>query len=157
MTDDTDDTEYPLPTAVLQIAEPYCQPTLYYQPRQLSPKKPLPPTTNNLRPVAILRRQQSMSKSRSLPTLQYSAGGGNIARSSNMSLSGFIHRHLLQSPTIQTTKDIALLTTTQTEHQMKGRLLLNVVVAQRAAILELLAGKDQSLLVRRDTLPGMSA
>ena len=33
---------------------------------------------------------------------------------------------------------------------MQRRLLLNVVVRQRAAILELLAGKDQALLVRRD-------
>lgn len=35
---------------------------------------------------------------------------------------------------------------------MKGRLLLNVVVSQRASILELLAGEDETLLVRRDTL-----
>ena len=33
---------------------------------------------------------------------------------------------------------------------MKGRLLLDVVVAQGAAILELLAGEDQALLVGRD-------
>ena len=33
---------------------------------------------------------------------------------------------------------------------MQGRLLLNVVVRQSTAILELLAGKDQTLLVRRD-------
>lgn len=43
-------------------------------------------------------------------------------------------------------------TTTQTEHQVEGRLLLDVVVAQGAAILELLAGEDETLLVRRDTV-----
>jgi hypothetical protein len=35
---------------------------------------------------------------------------------------------------------------------MERRLLLNVVVAQGAAILELLASKDQALLVRRNAL-----
>lgn len=35
---------------------------------------------------------------------------------------------------------------------MKSALLLDVVVAQGAAILELLAREDQPLLVRRDTL-----
>ena len=35
---------------------------------------------------------------------------------------------------------------------MQGRFLLNVVVAQRAAILELLSGENQALLIRRDAL-----
>ena len=35
---------------------------------------------------------------------------------------------------------------------MERRLLLDVVVAQRTAILQLLAGKDQALLVRRNAL-----
>ena len=35
---------------------------------------------------------------------------------------------------------------------MKGRLLLNIVIGQSAAIFELLAGEDQTLLVRWDTL-----
>ena len=35
---------------------------------------------------------------------------------------------------------------------MKGRLLLNVVVGQSAAILELLASEDKTLLVRGDAL-----
>jgi hypothetical protein len=43
-----------------------------------------------------------------------------------------------------------LSTTTQPKDEVEGRLLLNVVVRERAAILELLAGEDQSLLVRRD-------
>ena len=35
---------------------------------------------------------------------------------------------------------------------MEGRLLLDVVVAQRAPVLQLLAGEDESLLVRWDPL-----
>ena len=35
---------------------------------------------------------------------------------------------------------------------MESTLLLDVVVTQRAAILELLASKDETLLVRRNTL-----
>ena len=43
---------------------------------------------------------------------------------------------------------LALLrTTTEAEHKVKGRLLLDVVVAERAAILELLARENQTLLV----------
>ena len=46
---------------------------------------------------------------------------------------------------------LALLsTTTETKHQVEGRLLLDVVVAERAAILELLAREDQALLVGGD-------
>merc|ERR1719509_420793 len=39
----------------------------------------------------------------------------------------------------------------QTQHQMQSRLLLDVVIRQRTAILELFARKDQSLLLRRDS------
>jgi len=35
---------------------------------------------------------------------------------------------------------------------VKGRLLLDVVVAQRAAVLQLLAGEDEALLVRGNAL-----
>ena len=45
-----------------------------------------------------------------------------------------------------------LSTTTKTEDQVKGGLLLDVVVAEGAAVLELLAGEDQALLVGRDAL-----
>ena len=38
------------------------------------------------------------------------------------------------------------------EMQVEGRLLLDVVVRQRAAVLQLLAGKDQALLVWWDAL-----
>ena len=41
--------------------------------------------------------------------------------------------------------------TTQTQHQVEGGLLLDVVVCQGAAVLELLASKNQALLVRGDT------
>jgi len=40
----------------------------------------------------------------------------------------------------------------QAQHQVQRRLLLDVVVGERAAVLELLAGEDQALLVRRDAL-----
>ena len=43
-------------------------------------------------------------------------------------------------------------TTTETEDQVEGRLLLDVVVRKGAAILKLLAGKDKTLLVRRNAL-----
>ena len=42
--------------------------------------------------------------------------------------------------------------TAETEHQVESRLLLNVVVRESAAILELLAGEDKALLIGRDAL-----
>ncbi|KAL3740657.1 hypothetical protein ACJRO7_021865 [Eucalyptus globulus] len=36
------------------------------------------------------------------------------------------------------------------EHKVEGGLLLDVVIGKGAAVLELLAGEDQALLVRRD-------
>merc|ERR1719487_846442 len=42
--------------------------------------------------------------------------------------------------------------TTKAEHKVEGRLLLDVVVREGAAVLELLAREDQALLVRRDAL-----
>lgn len=41
-------------------------------------------------------------------------------------------------------------TTTETEHKVEGRLLLDVVVGKSAAVLELLASENQTLLVRGD-------
>jgi hypothetical protein len=38
---------------------------------------------------------------------------------------------------------------TQAENQMKSGLFLDIVVSQRATILQLLAGKDEPLLVGR--------
>jgi len=43
-------------------------------------------------------------------------------------------------------------TTAQTQDQVERRLLLDVVVGQRPAVLELLAGEDQALLVGWDAL-----
>ena len=48
---------------------------------------------------------------------------------------------------------LALLgTSTKSQHQVKGGLLLDVVVGEGAAVLELLAGEDQALLVRGNSL-----
>jgi len=48
--------------------------------------------------------------------------------------------------------DKNLHSSTETQHQVKSRLLLDVVVAQSTPILKLLSGKDQTLLVRGDAL-----
>lgn len=46
---------------------------------------------------------------------------------------------------------LALLTTsTETKDQVQGRLLLDVIVGESAAVLELLSGEDEALLVRWD-------
>jgi hypothetical protein len=45
-----------------------------------------------------------------------------------------------------------LATTTQAEHEVKGGLLLDVVVRKSTAVLELLASEDQTLLVRGNSL-----
>ena len=44
-----------------------------------------------------------------------------------------------------------LSTTTKAEDQMESRLLLDVVIAQRAAIHKLLASENETLLIGRDT------
>merc|ERR1712072_1601418 len=49
-------------------------------------------------------------------------------------------------------EDLHAGTTTETEHQVQRRLLLDVVVGKSAAVLQLLAGEDQTLLIRRDAL-----
>jgi len=48
--------------------------------------------------------------------------------------------------------DEDLHTTTEAEHQVERRLLLDVVVRKSAAVLELLAREDKALLVRGDAL-----
>ena len=40
----------------------------------------------------------------------------------------------------------------ETEHKVERRLLLDVVVRERTAVLQLLAGEDEALLVGRDAL-----
>ena len=41
----------------------------------------------------------------------------------------------------------------QAQHQVEGGLLLNVVVGQGPPVLQLLPGKDQPLLLGRDSFP----
>ena len=48
--------------------------------------------------------------------------------------------------------DKDLHSTTETEDQVEGRLLLDVVIREGATVLELLSGKDETLLIRRDAL-----
>ena len=48
--------------------------------------------------------------------------------------------------------DEDLHTTSETEHQVEGGLLLDVVIRKSAAVLELLAGEDEALLVGRNAL-----
>ena len=48
--------------------------------------------------------------------------------------------------------DEDLHTSPQSEDQVKGRLLLDVVIGQRPAVLQLLTGEDQPLLVWGDSL-----
>ncbi|KAF0736622.1 hypothetical protein Ae201684_007072 [Aphanomyces euteiches] len=47
-------------------------------------------------------------------------------------------------------RTVDLTTTAQTQDQVQRRFLLDVVVAQRASIFQLLASKDQALLIRRN-------
>merc|ERR1711998_446404 len=47
--------------------------------------------------------------------------------------------------------DEDLHSTSESEHEMESRLLLNVVVLEGSAVLELLSGEDQTLLVWRDS------
>merc|ERR1712178_525334 len=56
-----------------------------------------------------------------------------------------------QLPTC-TTSTLHSVSTTESEHKVKCRLLLDVVVLQGAAILELLPSEDKTLLVWRDPL-----
>ena len=48
--------------------------------------------------------------------------------------------------------EASLVAAAETQHQVEGRLLLDVVIRKRAAILELLAREDQALLVGGDAL-----
>ena len=42
--------------------------------------------------------------------------------------------------------------TTETEHQVKSRFFLDVVIRERTAVFKLLSRKDQALLIRRNAL-----
>ncbi len=69
--------------------------------------------------------------------------------------------YTVHAPTHRIKAAATLHATTKSQHQVQRALLLNVVVGQRAAILQLFACKDQALLVRRDactpTNPSKSA
>ena len=47
---------------------------------------------------------------------------------------------------------LVCLTATKTEHEMKRRLLLNIVIRQRSAILQLFSCKNEALLIRWNAL-----
>jgi len=47
---------------------------------------------------------------------------------------------------------VLLATTKQTQHEVEGALLLDVVISKGVTVLELLAGKDETLLIRGDAL-----
>ena len=46
--------------------------------------------------------------------------------------------------------DRSLTTTSESEHQVEGGLLLDVVIRQGSSVFQLLTGEDQSLLIGRD-------
>ena len=58
--------------------------------------------------------------------------------------------HML--PSMRQHGESSLVAAAQAQHQVERRLLLDVVVRERAAVLQLLAREDQPLLVRRDAL-----
>lgn len=45
------------------------------------------------------------------------------------------------------------ITTTQTQHKVKGGFLLDVIISQSSPILQLLSGEDKSLLIRWNPPP----
>jgi hypothetical protein len=65
-------------------------------------------------------------------------------------LDGVAGLHLERDRLAREGLDEDLHAAAQAQHQVQRRLLLDVVVGQRAAVLQLLAGEDQALLVRRD-------
>merc|ERR1712072_551560 len=67
-------------------------------------------------------------------------------------LVGGIHLVVLEHMKFDLLLLTLLTTSTETEHKVQGGLLLDVVVLESAAILELLAGEDETLLVRGDAL-----
>merc|ERR1711963_751898 len=61
-------------------------------------------------------------------------------------------RGLSRDNLLQSGKAASLLATAQAQDQMECRFLLDVVVRQSATVLELLAGKDEALLIRGNAL-----
>jgi len=60
--------------------------------------------------------------------------------------------HTPMAPASERREESRTSLTSQTQHAMQGRLLLDIVVGERLAVLELLAGEDQALLVWRNAL-----
>jgi hypothetical protein len=58
----------------------------------------------------------------------------------------------LQAPLSRRQPSAHLLATTQAQHQVERGLLLNVVIGERTAVLELLTREDKALLVRGNAL-----
>merc|ERR1712194_335576 len=64
-------------------------------------------------------------------------------------LNGVVRFHVQRNRLTRQSLDEDLhRTTTETKHQVQRALLLNVVVSQCATVLQLLAGEDQTLLIR---------
>jgi hypothetical protein len=81
-------------------------------------------------------------------TLSLAAVGGTRRKTSVALAADHLFAVVLGSQSLQGRFDD---TTTETEDQVKSRFLLNVVVRQSTAVFELLASKDKTLLIRRDT------
>merc|ERR1712179_350967 len=60
--------------------------------------------------------------------------------------------HIMLDTTIIIVEPQILVSSSQSEHKMKGALLLDVVVRKSSSILKLLSGKDQPLLVWGNSL-----
>merc|ERR1712188_267567 len=59
---------------------------------------------------------------------------------------------MLTEPVYRSSYLLCVHASTEAEHEVKGRLLLDVVVGEGAAVLELLSGEDEALLVWWNTL-----
>merc|ERR1712014_274164 len=62
------------------------------------------------------------------------------------------YENAMQIKSAEVKKQACLLAATQTEHQVRSGLLLNIVVAQCTAIFQLLACEDETLLIWWDAL-----
>ena len=71
---------------------------------------------------------------------------------SELAVSHVIIRVVKRCFEFQEGAPLRLYSTAKTKDEVEGRLLLDVVVRKGATVLELLAGKDETLLIRRDAL-----
>lgn len=79
-----------------------------------------------------------------LPAVNSLRGKTSVALTADLTIAVSLSRKLSQRRFDKAT--------TQTKHQMQSRFLLDVVIGQRSIVLELLAGKDKTLLIRRNAL-----